>query len=92
MAVWRIWSLHLSWTEARYRVGRMAYNVVCQPVYGMLRNLASPKPRAFTACCSVYPSIHGGATTGRIPPSVYTSDEHMSHRMSCSSVTGTYIG
>ena len=49
MAVWRIRSLHLSRTEAPYLVGSMAYVVVWEQVYGMLRQLALPKSRAFTA-------------------------------------------
>ena len=49
MPVWRIWSLHLSRTEARYLVGSMTYVVVWEQVYGMLRQLASPESRAFTA-------------------------------------------
>ena len=37
MAVWRIRSLQLSRTEARYMVGSMTYGVVWHLVYGMLR-------------------------------------------------------
>ena len=66
MAVWRIRSLHLSRPEARYLVGQMAYGVVWEPVYGMLRNLVSPELWSFTACCSVYTTIHGAATTCQI--------------------------
>ena len=49
MAVWRIQSLHLSRTEARYLVGSMTYGVVWDQVYGMLRQLALPESRPFTA-------------------------------------------
>ena len=50
MAVWRIRSLQLSRTEARYLVGSTTYGVVWEQVYGMLWKLASPESRAFTAC------------------------------------------
>ena len=37
VAIWRIRSLRLSTTEARYLVGSMTYGVVWDQVYGMLR-------------------------------------------------------
>ena len=49
MAVWRIRSLHLSRTESWYLVGSITYGVVWDQVYGMLRQLALPESRAFTA-------------------------------------------
>ena len=49
MAVWWIRSLHLSRTESQYLVGSMTYGVVWDKVYGMLRQLALPESRAFTA-------------------------------------------
>ena len=49
MAVWRIRSLHLSRTESRYLVWSMTYGVVWDQVYGMLRKLALPESRAFSA-------------------------------------------
>ena len=61
MAVWRIRSLHLSRTEARYLVGSMTYGVVWDQVYGMLRQLALPESRAFTACTGYDTAIHGAA-------------------------------
>ena len=61
MAVWRIPSLHLSRTEARYLVGSMTYGVVWEQVYGMLRQLALPESRAFTAYTGDDTAIHGAA-------------------------------
>ena len=61
MAVWRIRSLHLSRTEARYLVGSMAYTVVWEQVYGMLRKLALWESRAFTASTGDDTAIHGAA-------------------------------
>ena len=61
MAVWRIRSLHLSRTESRYLVGSMTYGVVWDQVYGMLRQLALPKSRAFTAYTGDDTAIHGAA-------------------------------
>ena len=59
MAVWRIRSLHLSRTEARYLVGSTAYGVVWDRVYGMLQQLALPESRAFTAYMGDDTAIHG---------------------------------
>ena len=61
MAVWRIRSLHLSRTESRYLVGSMTYGVVWDQVYGMLRQLALPDSRAFTAYTGDDMAIHGPA-------------------------------
>ena len=61
MAVWRIRSLHLSRTESRYLVGSMTYGVVWDQVYGMLRQLALPESRAFTAYTGDHTAIHGAA-------------------------------
>ena len=61
MAVWRIRSLHVSRTEARYQVGSMTYGVIWEQVYGMLRKLASPESRAFTAYTGDDTAIHGAA-------------------------------
>ena len=61
MAIWRIPSLHLSRTQARYPVGSMRYNVVQKQVYGMLRKLASPESGAFTAYTGDDTPIHGAA-------------------------------
>ena len=60
MAVWRIRSLHLCRTEARYLVGSMMYGVVWEQVYGMLRKLASPESRV-TAYAGDDKAIHGVA-------------------------------
>ena len=59
IAVWRIRSLHLSRTEARYLVGQMAYVLVWEQVCGMFRKLASPESRAFTACTRDNTTMHG---------------------------------
>ena len=61
MAVWRIRSLHLSRTESRYLVGSMTYGVVWDQVYGMLRQLALPESRAFTAYTGDDTAINGAA-------------------------------
>ena len=61
MAVWRIQSLHLSRTEARYLVGSMTYGVVWEQVHGMLRQLALPGSRAFTAYIGDGTAIYGAA-------------------------------
>ena len=61
MAVWRIRSLHLSRTEYRYLVGSMTYRVVWDKVYGMLRQLALPESRAFTAYTGDDAAINGAA-------------------------------
>ena len=61
MAVWRIGSLHLSRTQSRYLVGSMTYGVVWDQVYGMLRQLALPESRAFTAYTGDDTTIHGAA-------------------------------
>ena len=61
MAVWRIRSLHLSRTESRYLVGSMTYGVVWDQVYGMLRQLALPEYRAFTAYTGEDTAINGAA-------------------------------
>ena len=61
MAVWRIRSLHLSRTEARNVVGSMTYGMVWDQVYGMLRQLALPDSRAFTAYMGDDTAIHGAA-------------------------------
>ena len=61
MAVWRIRSLHLSRTESRYLVGSMTYSVVWDQVYGMLRQLALPESRAFTAYTGDDTAINGAA-------------------------------
>ena len=61
MAVWRIRSLHLSRTESRYLVGSMTYGVVWDQVYGMLRKLALPEPRACTAYTGDDTAINGAA-------------------------------
>ena len=61
MAVWRIRSLHLSGTQARYLVGSITYGVVWDQVYGMLRQLALPESRAFTAYTGDDTAIHGAA-------------------------------
>ena len=59
MAVWRIRSLHLSRTESQYVVGSMTYGVVSDQVYGMLRQLALPESRAFTAYTGDETAING---------------------------------
>ena len=59
MAVWRIWSVYLSRTESRHLVGSMTYGVVWDEVYGMLRQLALPESRAFTAYTGDGTAIHG---------------------------------
>ena len=61
MAVSRIRSLHLSRTESRYLVGSMTYGVVWDQVYGMLRKLALPESRAFTAYTPDDTAINGAA-------------------------------
>ena len=61
MAVWRICSLHLCRTKARYLVGSMTYGVVWDRVYGMLRQLALPQSQAFTAYTGHDTAIHGAA-------------------------------
>ena len=61
MAVWRIRSLHFSRTESRYLVGSMTYVVVWDKVYGMLRKLALPESRAFTAYKGDDTAINGAA-------------------------------
>ena len=61
MAVWRIWSLHLSRTEAQYLVGSMTYGVLWEQVYGMLRQLALPESWAFTAYTGDDTAIYGAA-------------------------------
>ena len=62
MAVWRIRSLHVSRTESRYLVGSMTYGVVWDQVYGMLRQLALPESRAFTAYTGDDRAIHVAAS------------------------------
>ena len=61
MAVWRIRSLHLSRTESQYLVGSMTYIMVWDQVYGMLRKLALPESRAFTAYTGDDTAINGAA-------------------------------
>ena len=61
MAVWQIRSSRLSRTEARYLVGSMTYRVVWDQVYGMLRQLALPESRAFTAYTGDDTTIRGAA-------------------------------
>ena len=61
MAVRRIRSLHHSRTESRYLVGSMTYGAVWDQVYGMLRQLALPESRAFTAYSGDDTTIHGAA-------------------------------
>ena len=61
LAFWQIRSLHLSRTESRYLVGSMTYGVVWDQVYGMLRQLALPESRAFTAYTGDDRAIHGAA-------------------------------
>ena len=61
IAVWRIRSLHVFRTEARYLVGSMTYGVVWDRVYGMLRKLALPESRAFTAYMGDDTAINGAA-------------------------------
>ena len=61
MAVWRIRSLPLSRTESRYLLGSMTYGVVWDQVYGMLRQLALPESRAFTAYTGDDTAINGAA-------------------------------
>ena len=61
MAVWRIQSLHLSRTESWYPVGSMTYDVVWDQVYGMLRQLALPECRVFTAYTGEDTAINGAA-------------------------------
>ena len=61
MAIWRIRSLHLSRTGSRYLVGSMTYGVVWDQVYGMLRHLALPESRAFTAYTGDDTAINGAA-------------------------------
>ena len=43
MVLWRIQSLQLSRTEARYLVASMAYGAVWEQVYRMFRQLALPE-------------------------------------------------
>ena len=59
--VMAVWGMHISRTEARYLLGSMTYSVVWEQVYGMLRKLASPEPRAFTAGKGNNTDIHGAA-------------------------------
>ena len=61
MAVWWSRSLHLSRTEARYLVGSMTYGVVWEQVHGMLRQLALPESRRFTAYTGDGTAIYGAA-------------------------------
>ena len=61
IAVWRIRSLHLCRTESRYLVGSMTYGVVWDQVYSMLRRLALPESRAFSAYTGDDTAIHGAA-------------------------------
>ena len=61
MAVRRIRALHFSRTESRYLVGSMTYGVVWDQVYGMLRQLALPESRAFTAYTGDDAAINGAA-------------------------------
>ena len=61
MAAWRIRSLHLSRTQAHYLVGTVTYGVVWDQVYGMLRQLALPESRAFTACTGDDTAMYGAA-------------------------------
>ena len=61
MALSRIRSLHLSMTESRHLVGSMTYGVVWDQVYGMLRQLALPESRAFTAYTGDDTAINGAA-------------------------------
>ena len=61
MAVWRIWSFHLSRTMVRHLVGSMTYGVVSEQVYGMLWKLASPESRGFIAYTGDDTAIHGAA-------------------------------
>ena len=61
MAVWKIQSLHLSRTESLYLVRSMTYCVVWDQVYGMLRQLALPESRAFTAYTGDDTAIKGAA-------------------------------
>ena len=61
MAVWRIRSLHLSRTQSRHLGGSMTYAVVWDQVYGILRHLALPEYRAFTAYTGDDTTIHGAA-------------------------------
>ena len=59
MAVWRIRSLQFSRTESRYLVGSMTYGVVWDHVYGMLRQLALPATRVFTAYTGDDTAVNG---------------------------------
>ena len=61
MAMWRIQSLHLSGTQARYLVGSMTYSVVWKQVYGILRRPASPESQAFTAYAGDNTAIYDAA-------------------------------
>ena len=61
VAVWRNRPLHPSRTEEWYVVGSMTYSVVLEQVYGMLRQLALPESRAFTAYKGDDTTIHGAA-------------------------------
>ena len=61
MTIWRIRSLHLSRTEVRYLVGNLAYIVVCEQVYNMLRKLASLDSQAFSAYMGDDMAIHAAA-------------------------------
>ena len=56
MAFWRIRSLQLSRREERYLVGSMAYGVVCDYVYGMLRPGRSLTIRETTGPSMVRPA------------------------------------
>ena len=62
MPFWRIRSLHLSTTQARYLVGSVTYGVVWDQVYGMFRQLALPESRAFTAYTGDDTAIRGAAS------------------------------
>ena len=60
-AIWGIRSLHLSGTESQYLVGSMKYGVVWDQMYGMLRQLALPGSRAFTAYTGDDTTIYSAA-------------------------------
>ena len=53
--------MHLSRRESPYLVGSMTYGVVWDQVYGMLRQLALPESRAFTAYTGDDTAINGAA-------------------------------
>ena len=91
MAVWHIRSLHFSRTMARYLLWSMAYGVVWEHVYGMLRKLASPESRAFT-------TYTGGDRPSMVRPGTSlttsgtgTSVDHPHLRTSCSLATDCCI-